>query len=106
MQDDPELRRLLWFLLGGSRGGVNRARIIGRIHAKPSNQNQLAVDLGLQYKAIQHHIGVLLRNSLVVGVGERYGVTYSLSPWLEAKFEVFLEICMRLNIELPDHPSA
>ena len=28
MPDDPELRRLLWFLLGGKRGGENRARII------------------------------------------------------------------------------
>jgi predicted transcriptional regulator len=102
MPEDPDLRRLLWFLLGGSRGGVNRARIMNRLHAKPSNQNQLAVDLGLQYKAIQHHVRILQRNSLIVGTGERYGMTYSLSPWLEARIEVFQEVCRRLNIDLTD----
>ena len=98
MPDDPELRRLLWFLLGGSRGGANRARIIERLRSKPSNQNQLAGDLGLQYKAVQHHIRVLQRNSLIIGTGERYGMTYSITPWLEAKFGVFEEVCRRLGI--------
>jgi predicted transcriptional regulator len=109
MSDDPELRRLLWFLLGGSRGGVNRARILERLRSKPSNQNQLAGDLGVQYKAVQHHIRILLRNSLIIGTGERYGMTYSLTPWLEAKYSVFLEVCGRLKIELvereTDHAS-
>jgi len=98
MPDDPELRRLLWFLLGGSRGGPNRARIIYRLRDKPSNQNQLASDLSLQYKAIQHHMRVLMQNSLVVATGEKYAVTYSLSPWLEAKFDIFLEVCRKLNL--------
>ena len=71
---------------------------MGRLRAKPSNQNQLAGDLGLQYKAVQHHIRVLKRNSLVVGVGERYGMTYSLSPWLEARYDIFLEVCGKLSI--------
>jgi len=100
MSDDPELRRLLWFLLGGSRGRMNRARIIMRLRDKPSNQNQLASDLGLQYKAVQHHIRVLLRNSLVVGTGEKYGMTYSLSSWLEPRFGIFLEVCKKLNLDL------
>lgn len=100
MPDDPELRRLLWFLLGGSRGGPNRARIIISLRDKPSNQNRLAGDLGLQYKAIQHHMRVLVRNSLVVGTGEKYGMTYSLTPWLEARIEIFLEICRKLNLKL------
>ncbi len=99
MPDDPELRRLLWFLLGGSRGGANRARIIMRLRDKPSNQNQLASDLGLQYKAIQHHIKVLVRNSLVMGTGEKYGMTYSPSPWMEARFDIFLEVCKKLKLD-------
>jgi predicted transcriptional regulator len=98
MADDPELRRLLWFLLGGSRGGLNRARIIIRLKDKPSNQNQLAGDLGLQYKAIQHHVRVLVRNSLLLGTGEKYGMTYSLSPWMESRFDIFLEVCKKLNL--------
>jgi predicted transcriptional regulator len=106
MPDDPELRRLLWFLLGGSRGGTNRARIVNRLREKPSNQNQLAGDLGLQYKAIQHHVRILQRNSLIIGTGEKYGMTFSLSPWVEAKFEVFVEVCKGLNIVLTYRPAG
>ena len=100
MNDEPELRRLLWFLLGGSRGGLNRARIIQKLRDKPSNQNQLANNLGIQYKAVQHHVRVLVRSSLLVATGEKYGITFSLSPWLESRTEIFDEICRKLAFKL------
>ncbi len=102
MRDEPELRRLLWFLLGGSRGGLNRARIIQRLRERPSNQNQLAGELGMQYKAVQHHVRVLLRSSLLMGAGEKYGVTYSLSPWLDSRMDIFDEICRKLHFDLDE----
>jgi len=98
MQDDPELRRLLWFLLGGSRGGPNRARIIRRLRERPGNQNQVAEELGIQYKAVQHHMKVLVRNSLAVATGEKYGITYSLSPWLESHIKLFEDVCKKLSL--------
>ncbi len=98
MADDPDLRRLLFFLLGGSRGGENRARIIRRLREQPSNMNQLAVHLGLQYKAIQHHIRILMNNSLLLTSGEKYGTTYSLTPWFEAHIEVFDQVCEKLGL--------
>ncbi|MDA4114683.1 MAG: winged helix-turn-helix domain-containing protein [Thaumarchaeota archaeon] len=99
MSDDPDFRRLLLFLLGGSRGGENRARIIRRLRVKPSNINQLAGDLGLQYKAIQHHIRILVSNSLLVASGERYGMLYSLNPWFEAHIDLFEQICGKLGFK-------
>ncbi len=99
MSDDPEFRRLLLFLLGGSRGGENRARIIRRLRERPSNMNQLAGDLGLQYKAIQHHVRILLSSSLLVTSGERYGMVYSLNPWFEAHFDIFEQICAKLGFK-------
>jgi predicted transcriptional regulator len=99
MSDDPDFRRLLLFLLGGSRGGENRARIIRRLRAKPSNMNQLAGDLGLQYKAIQHHIRILMKNSLLVASGEKYGTLYSLNPWFEAHIDVFEQVCGKLGLK-------
>ncbi len=106
MRDEPELRRLLWFLLGGTRGGLNRARIIARLKAKPSNQNQLARDLRMEYKAVQHHIRVLTKSALVVATGEKYGVVYSLSPWLEGHMDVFDEVCRRLSFGAGDSGLA
>ena len=98
MRDEPELRRLLWFLLGASRGGRSRARIIQRLREKPSNQNQLAGDLAMQYRVVQHHVKVLSRNSMIIGAGEKYGLTYSLSPWLESRFDIFEEVCRKLSL--------
>src|SRR5690242_16913071 len=97
MTDDPELRRMLWFLLGGSRGGENRARIVKKIMEKPRNMNQLAGELGLQYKAVQHHMRILVHNNLVVPSGEGYGVVYLLNPWFEAHIDVFEKICQQLG---------
>jgi predicted transcriptional regulator len=98
MTDDPELRRLLWYLLGGTRGAENRAKIIRAIRERPRNLNQLAKDLGFQYNLVQHHVGVLKRNSLLSAVGEHYGMTYFLSPWLEAHFEVFEVVADELKL--------
>jgi predicted transcriptional regulator len=98
MTDDPELRRLLWYLLGGTRGAENRVKIVRAIRERPRNLNQLATDLGFQYNLVQHHVGVLKRNSLVSTVGEHYGMTYFLSPWLEAHFEVFEAVARELKL--------
>lgn len=98
MPDDPELRRLLWYLLGGTRGGENRAKIIRAIKERPRNLHQLATDLGMQYNLVQHHVGVLKRNSLLTSAGEHYGMTWFLSQWFEARFDVFVEVARELRL--------
>ncbi|MFL6383916.1 MAG: ArsR/SmtB family transcription factor [Nitrososphaeraceae archaeon] len=89
---DREAKRLLWYLFAGSRGGENRVRIIDLIKEQPYNINQLAEVLGLDYKAVQHHIGVLEKNNMVTKVGEKYGVIYFVSNYLEANIEAFNEV--------------
>lgn len=89
---DPEAKRLLWFLFAGSRGGENRIRIIDLLKGQPYNMNQLAEALGLDYKAVQHHIGVLEKNNMVTKAGEKYGVLYFISNYLEANVEAFNEV--------------
>lgn len=89
---DPEAKRLLWFLFAGSRGGENRIRIIDLLKDQPYNMNQLAEALGLDYKAVQHHVGVLEKNNMVTRAGEKYGVLYFISNYLEANVEAFNEV--------------
>src|ERR671930_710907 len=89
---DPEAKRLLWYLFAGSRGGENRIRIIDRLKEHPTNMNQLAEALGIDYKAVQHHIGVLEKNNMVTKTGEKYGVLYFISNYLEANIEAFNEV--------------
>ena len=97
MANDPSAKRLLWFVFAGSRGGLNRLKIILSLKEKPLNTNQLAKELGLDYKAIQHHIKVLEKNNLITKVGEKYGVTYFISTYLEVNMETFNEIATKLD---------
>jgi len=97
MAGDPYAKRLLWFVFAGSKGGLNRMRLIATIRKTPLNANQLAKELGLDYKAIQHHIGVLEKNNLITRVGDKYGVTFFISTFLEVNLETFDEIVTKLE---------
>ena len=97
MANDPDSKRLLWFLFAGSRGGLNRLRIISILKKIPLNTNQLAKELSLDYKAIQHHIKVLEKNNMITKVGEKYGIMYFISTFLEANMETFEEIKGKLD---------
>ena len=89
---DPNAKRLLWYLFAGSRGGEKRIRIIDLIRERPYNMNQLAEVMGVDYKAVQHHIGVLEKNNMVTKTGEKYGVLYFISNYLEVNIEAFNEV--------------
>ena len=97
MANDPSSKRLLWFLFAGSRGGLNRIKIVSILKETPLNANQLAKKLGLDYKAIQHHIRVLEKNNIITKAGEKYGVTYFISTFLEVNMESFDEIVQKLG---------
>jgi len=89
---EPNAKRLLWYLFAGSKGGNNRIKIIDLLKERPYNINQLSEALALDYKAIRHHITVLEKNNLVAKMGEKYGVLYFISNYLEVNLEAFNEI--------------
>lgn len=72
-------------------------KIIDLVKEKPYNINQLAESLGLDYKAVQHHISVLEKNNLVTKMGEKYGVLYFFSNYLEANIEAFNEVRSKIK---------
>lgn len=86
------LRYLLGWLIAGTRGGMSRAKIIMILHETPQNANQLANQLGMDYRTIRHHLNVLTKNKIVTSAGEGYGMTYFLSPMLEENYSAFEEI--------------
>jgi len=97
MANDTDAKRLLWFVFTGSRGGLNRLKIISKLKKNPVNINQLAKELNLDYKAIQHHIRVLEKNNLISKVGEKYDMIYLISTFLEVNMETFEEIEEKLD---------
>jgi DNA-binding transcriptional ArsR family regulator len=91
------LDKRLWYLLAGTRGGLNRGRILKVLRDRPLNANDLSGRLGLDYKTVRHHLDVLRENDCVMTLGnEGYGLLYTLSPRLQSHFEDFEEIWRRL----------
>jgi len=92
-----QTKKLFWLLFVGSRGSDTRIRIMSVLRKRPSNRNQLATELGIDYKAIQHHIKILEGNNLVKKIGDQYGLIYCVSAFFENSEDVFDEIVDRLK---------
>jgi len=87
------LRHLLWYLIAGTRGGPNRARIVVALRGRPYNAHQLSEALGLDYRTVRHHLDLLEKNGLVTRpAGDAYAAPYVLSTYLETNYAVFEEI--------------
>ena len=85
-------KRLLWYVLAGSRGGINRGRIINLLRKEPLNVNRLAEALNVHYRVAEHHVRSLEKNHLISSAGEKYGKLYFLSPEMEAHLQIFDQI--------------
>jgi DNA-binding transcriptional ArsR family regulator len=94
---DTSWRRLLWYVLAGSRGGPNRGKIITLLRKEPRNVNQLAEALDVHYRVAEHHIRSLEKNNLIVPSGERYGRLYFLSQEMENHLQLFDEIWAKVQ---------
>lgn len=96
------MKRLLWWLLAGSRGGVNRGHILRALKERPANAHQLAESLSLDYKTVRHHLDVLLENNAIVAEGgagagaakgeRKYGAMFFLSPLMEKSWTDFEDV--------------
>src|ERR1700757_4208777 len=96
--EEKHLRRLLWYLLGGTRGGPNRAEIIKTLQNRPCNANQLAEILRVDYKTIQHHIRILEENDLVSLANKgSYGAVLFLTAKMEEALPILDEIWSRIG---------
>ena len=97
---DRQTRKLLLYLFTGTKGGITRLRIIMLLTERPFNTHQLSKELGLDYKAIQHHMKVLEKNNLVTKVGEKYGAIFHLSNFLEINIRALDEAIEKLERKL------
>jgi predicted transcriptional regulator len=84
------MRRNIWWLIAGSRGGENRARIIESLHDEPQNTHQLSENLELDYKTVKYHLNLLIQNKVIVAEGPAYGKIYFISELFETEFEEFV----------------
>ena len=84
---------MLHYLFLASRGGGMRWRIVEALAAAPRNMNQLAEELSVNYKTIQHHVRILEQNEvLIASKASSYGAVYFLTARMEGQLAVFRNI--------------
>lgn len=93
---DQDVIRLLWFLFAGTRGGDNRIKILDLLIKNPLNINKISEELQLDYKTIQHHMRILEKNNLITRMGDKYGILYFISNYLEKNIESYYNIKKKL----------
>jgi DNA-binding transcriptional ArsR family regulator len=86
------MEAVLRYLLTGTRGAKNRARILRALEERPRNANRLAEDLDLDYKTVRHHLDVLVDNGVVTVSDEDYGAVYSLTDRTRHNWETVTEL--------------
>lgn len=86
------MRKVLWWLIGGARGGKNRLRIIQALDDQPMNANQLSNDLDLDYKTVRHHLELLEENGVLETMGDGYGTMYFLTDRMRDNLDVLEEV--------------
>ena len=94
---DKQTKNLLLYLFTSTRGGFTRLRIIMHLLNQPYNTHQLAQELDLDYKAVQHHMKVLEKNNMVSRIGEKYGAIFHLSHFLEINIATLDEAIDKLD---------
>jgi len=97
---DKQTRKLLLYLFTSTRGGLTRLRIVMHLLDRPYNTHQLTKVIGLDYKAVQHHMKVLEKNNMVSKVGEKYGAIFHLSNFLEINISALDEAIDKLDRKL------
>jgi DNA-binding transcriptional ArsR family regulator len=94
---DPKFRMILWSIIAGTRGGVNRAKILNLIKDTPMNANKIATVLNLDHKTVVHHVKILSKNNLVIKAEKEYAAEYTLTPIIKENQSVLEEIMEKIG---------
>lgn len=92
--------KMLWWLIGGTRGGKNRLRIIMALEDHPMNANNLSEELDLDYKTIRHHIEMMEKHNVIEAMGEGYGKNYFLTEQMEENKEKLEHIKEKAGVQI------
>jgi DNA-binding transcriptional ArsR family regulator len=95
--EDPRFRMILWMIIAGTRGGINRARILNLIKDTPTNANKIATILKLDHKTVMHHVDILSKHELVNKDDNNYGATYNLTQIMKDNQNVLVEIMEKIG---------
>ncbi len=96
--ESRQFKLILWSIIGATRGGPNRARILNILITEPLNSHQIAKKLNLDHKTIRHHLKILVKNDLIKKSSEEsYGATYVLTSIMQQNVEILKEIVTKMR---------
>lgn len=94
---NPRFKMILWSIIAGTRGGVNRAKILNLIKDTPMNANKIATVLNLDHKTVVHHVKILSKNELVKKAEKDYGAEYHLTQIMRENQSALEEIMSKIG---------
>ncbi|BBD71957.1 transcriptional regulator [Sulfodiicoccus acidiphilus] len=96
-KEDREFRKLFKYLFYTSRGGQTRLVILRSLLKEGKNANKIAMELGLDYKTVTHHLEVLMDNHIIWKEGEGYASPYRISNLILPKLHLLDELERELS---------
>lgn len=94
---DRRFKMILWSIIAGTRGGVNRAKILNLVKDNPLNANKIATVLNLDHKTVVHHVKILSKNELIVKEEKDYGAEYQLTQIMKENQGALNEIMEKIG---------
>ena len=95
--EDPRFKMILWSIVAGTRGGVNRAKILNLIRNTPMNANKIATVLNLDHKTVIHHVKILSKNNLIIKAEKDYAAEYQFTDLMQKNQNVLGEIMEKIG---------
>ena len=87
------MKDLFYWLFIGSKGGINRVKIVKLLHENPYNAKNISDILELNYKTVRHHLKLLKDHDIIkTPPGVRYGALYFLTDEMKENYKLFEKI--------------
>lgn len=97
-EDYQRFKGILWYMVAGTRGGPNRARILDLLGTKSLNAHQISKELNLDHKTVAHHLEILSKNELVEKKEDKwYGNPYHLTSKMKENSQALKEIMLKIK---------
>ena len=94
---NPRFKMILWFIVAGTRGGINRAKILNLVKDTPLNANKIATILNLDHKTVIHHVKILSKNKLIIKAEKNYGAEYQFTQIMKENQIVLEDIMEKIG---------
>ena len=90
-------KMILWSIIAGTRGGINRAKILNLVKDTPMNAHKISRTLNLDHKTVAHHVKILAKNELIQKEERDYGATYHLTEIMKENQNILEEIMLKVG---------